>query len=101
MSLWQAEQRVLYTSAAQLPIFSASASVEATYHGRQPFCRDYAGWVPLNAEGFNSCFIDAVVGGWGACGIVFGAIALLVLLRSELQKPLFKTWNFYARFVSP
>lgn len=93
-------QHVLFANAQKAPVSLALAPPERSYRGQQPFCRDSTGWTPLTSDGFGSCFLDAFVGGFGACGIAFGASALLLLLRSELQKPLFRTWNFYARFVS-
>jgi len=68
-------------------------------HPKQPFSGGLAGCTPLNGNGFNLCFLDAFIGVYALCGLIFGAIALALLLRSEVQKPLFRTWNHYARFV--
>lgn len=69
-------------------------------HPQQPFSGSLAGCTALNGHGFNLCFLDAFIGVYALCGLFFGAIALVLLLQSEVQKPLFRTWNHYARFVS-
>jgi hypothetical protein len=97
----QAAQHVLLGSSVGIPASSVLTAYKISSYSEQPFSGGLAGCTPLAEHGFNLCFLDAFIGVYALCGLLFGTIALILLLRSDVQKPLFRTWNFYARFVCP
>jgi len=95
----QPAQHVLFGSPEGVFASHALSMFMASSQPQQPFSGGLAGCTPLNGHGFNPCFLDALIGVYALCGLFFGVVTLVLLLRSEVQKSLFRTWNHYARFV--
>jgi len=95
----QSAQHVLFGSPEGVFASHALSVFKTSSHPQQPFSGGLAGCTPLNGHGFNLCFLDAFIGVYALLALDFAAIALFLLLQSEVQKPLFRTWNHYARFV--
>lgn len=78
-------------------VYQSRASASLRY----PFCDDFQGWGPLSPYGDNltPCFLDASISIFAISGALFGACALFYLFRKDVQKPLFRKWNFFAKLV--
>jgi len=66
----------------------------------QPLCGNIEGWGPLSPHrwDFTPCFLDALVAGVAAGGIVAGAGAIWYLMRKG-KETVRKDWHFWAKLV--
>ncbi|KAK9779422.1 putative Metal resistance protein YCF1 [Seiridium cardinale] len=71
----------------------------ATDDYTQPLCRNEEGWGPMSPfrYDFTPCFIDVWVCLVAVFGIVCGALALWLLLRTSKAAELAKDWHFWTK----
>lgn len=76
--------------------------LSATSSNPHPFCGNAEGWGPISKYRYDltPCFLDVWISSVAAFGILFGAGALVYLLRSCRPQPVSKNWHFYAKLVS-
>src|SRR4051794_24584227 len=70
--------------------------------GQQPFCKDAEGWGPLSPirYDFTPCFLDVWISSVAVFGLLFGAGAIVYLLRWRPPQPVRKNWHLYLKLVS-
>ena len=76
--------------------------LSATVTFKQPLCGNEEGWGPLSPFRFDftPCFIDVWIATVSVFGLLFGAIALWLLLRKKPSEDKPKNLQFYMKQVS-